>query len=168
MFRPTTSLILVNRAIRTARVAPMTTRSFSSLYKTDSTATGEGRAGHVKNSEGFAAEMVLPKGLGGPGNSGQNVNPEILFASGYASCFLGALRATAGNQKVKLPGNTSVNAAVELGKVSDGFKLKVDLTVNTPGLDKSTAEKVVKGAHEMCPYSKATRGNIDVSLKTIV
>jgi osmotically inducible protein OsmC len=100
--------------------------------------------------------------LGGGGGDG--TNPEQLFASGYSACFLGALKFVAGQQKVQLPSNASVSAKVGIGPIPTGFGIEVDLTVDVPGLDQNVAQSLVDKAHVVCPYSKATKGNIDVRL----
>ncbi|KAJ3277417.1 hypothetical protein HK104_003318, partial [Borealophlyctis nickersoniae] len=148
MFRPQRALHLPIRPLLTR---PQT-RTFTKLYTANATASGEGRTGTVVSTEGFKAELVKPKALGGPGNSGGNVNPELLFASGYSACFLGALQAVAANRKVKLPAGTQVSALVDIGKVPDGFGLAAELKVKIPGFSQADAEKLVQGAHEMCPY----------------
>jgi lipoyl-dependent peroxiredoxin len=108
---------------------------------------------------------VLPKSLGGPGVGG--TNPEQLFAAGYAACFLGAVKLVARTRKIVPTAEPSVTAKVAMGPVPVGYALAVELLVDLPGLEKSVAEEVVAGAHERCPYSNATRGNIDVKLTVI-
>ncbi|AXE64564.1 organic hydroperoxide resistance protein [Hyphomonas sp. NPDC076900] len=136
------------------------------LYKTTATATG-GRDGRAKTTDGaLDVALALPKELGGSGNGN---NPEQLFAAGYASCFLSAMKAvsSSGNH-FKLPADTTVSATVGIGPREDkGFGLVVKLDVAIPGVDRDEAEKLVAEAHEVCPYSHATRGNIDVSLNVL-
>lgn len=136
------------------------------LYKTTATATG-GRDGRATTTDGaLDVALALPKELGGSGNGN---NPEQLFAAGYASCFLSAMKAvsSAGNH-FKLPADTTVSATVGIGPREDkGFGLVVKLDVAIPGVDRAEAEKLVAEAHEVCPYSHATRGNIDVSLNVL-
>lgn len=136
------------------------------LYRTTATATGGGREGHSRTEDGKVdVRLDVPKEMGGGG--GEGTNPEQLFATGYSACFLGAVRFAAGKQKVKLPDEANVTADVGIGPRDDGegFGLDVELTVSLPGLDEATAKKVVDQAHIVCPYSHATRGNIDVRVK---
>ena len=133
------------------------------LYTAEATAVG-GREGHIKSSDGvLEAKLALPKQLGGPG--GAATNPEQLFAAGYAACFESAVRFVAREQKVALT-ETAVTAQVGVGpRSAGGFGLTVALKVTLPGVDRAVAEKLVAFAHEnICPYSHATRGNVDVSV----
>jgi lipoyl-dependent peroxiredoxin len=135
------------------------------LYETEVTATG-GRDGKAASADGLlSVALVMPKSLGGPGVGG--TNPEQLFAAGYAACFLGAVKLVARTRKIVPSAEPTVTAKVAMGPVSVGYALAVELTVSLPGLDKSVAEEVVAGAHERCPYSNATRGNIEVKLTVI-
>jgi osmotically inducible protein OsmC len=136
-------------------------------YTAESTATGGGRDGHVKSSDGkIDLDTRPPKEVGG---SGEGVNPELLFSAGYAACFLGALRLVARNDKIDLDDATGLTAQVGFGPDSDGgFGLTVQLIGYLPGLERSTAEDLMNKAHQVCPYSKATRGNIDVTLSAKV
>ncbi|MDE1996552.1 MAG: organic hydroperoxide resistance protein [Rhizobiaceae bacterium] len=132
------------------------------LYETAVTAFG-GREGRARSVDGsFAVELSVPKGLGGPG--GEGTNPEQLFAAGYAACFLGAVKLVARTRKIALPDDVSITAKVGIGPVPVGYALAVELTASMPGIDKALAEEIVAGAHERCPYSNATRGNVDVIL----
>lgn len=134
------------------------------LYRTAATATG-GRTGHAATTDGaFSVALVTPKELGGAG--GEGANPEQLFASGYAACFLGALRFVAAQRKVKIADDISVTAAVGIGPRDDGqgFGLDVALTIALPGIDAGLAWELVEQAHVVCPYSHATRGGLDVRL----
>ena len=107
--------------------------------------------------------LVIPKEMGGPGGVG--ANPEKLFAAGYSACFLGALKAMSGKVGVKVPADTSVTAEIGFGpRAEGGYGITADLIVTMPGIDKADAEKLVHAAHEVCPYSNATRGNVDVGL----
>ncbi|KAI8820680.1 OsmC-like protein [Fimicolochytrium jonesii] len=140
----------------------------NSIYQTTSSASGKGRQGKVQNHDsGFSSQLALPKSMGGPGNTKESVNPEILFASGYASCFLGAVHAVAGAKKIKLPQDTSVDVTVDLLK-GDNFDLKVKIVLKTPGLDKKAAQEVVDAAHQTCPYSRATRNNCPQEVSVVV
>ncbi|KQO79732.1 organic hydroperoxide resistance protein [Rhizobium sp. Leaf262] len=132
------------------------------LYTTKATATG-GRAGNAKSEDGVLdVTLTVPKALGGDGATG--TNPEQLFAAGYSACFLGALKNVAGKEKVKIPEDTTVTASVGVGPREDGtgFGIDVSLSVNIPGLDKETAESLVKKAHIVCPYSHALRTSTEV------
>jgi osmotically inducible protein OsmC len=104
----------------------------------------------------------VPKGLGG--DDGPGTNPEQLFAAGYSACFLGALKYVAGQQKVSLPSDVKVSAEVGIGPLPTGFGIQVALKIAVPGMDPAAAKKLVDAAHIVCPYSNATRGNIDVKL----
>lgn len=135
------------------------------LYTTTATATG-GRSGKVTSADGIIdLNLAMPKELGGPGNA---ANPETLFASGYAACFQGALGLVARNQKVALPANNTVSVTIGIGKDETSFGLNGVIKVSLPGMDKAQAEALVQAAHQVCPYSKATRGNMDVKLETVV
>lgn len=134
------------------------------LYTTSATSTG-GRSGHSRSADGVLdVTLTTPKALGGDGATG--TNPEQPFAAGYSACFLGALKFVAGKEKVKIPEDARVTATVGIGPRNDGtgFSIDVDLEVGIPGLDAATAKALVDKAHVVCPYSHATRGNIDVRL----
>ncbi len=135
-------------------------------YQTSATATG-GRDGQAATTDGsFRVKLSTPKELGGAGGDGNN--PEQLFASGYAACFLGAMKFVASQEKQKLPEDTTVTATVGIGPRSEGgFGLEIALEVQIPGLPRTQAEALVQKAHQICPYSNATRNNIDVKLKVI-
>ncbi|MBP2340251.1 Ohr subfamily peroxiredoxin [Saccharothrix coeruleofusca] len=136
------------------------------LYTAEATAVGEGRNGEVRSSDGVIDErLVVPKEMGGPG--GDATNPEQLFAAGYAACFHGALKLAAREAKVQL-GTTEVTAKVGIGRTDDGLGLTVELVARIPGVEQSTAEELVAKAHQICPYSKATRGNIEVAVSATV
>ncbi len=131
-------------------------------YWTEAKATGGGRNGIAGLVNGqLTVTMTSPKELGG---SGLGHNPEELFATGYAACYLGAMRFAAGSEKLgTVPDSATVNAHVGIGPRSDGgFGLKVKLVVSLPGLDRAVAEKIVERGHFICPYSNATKGNIEV------
>jgi len=132
------------------------------IYTAKATATG-GRNGHVKSENGaLDADVRVPKEMGGL--SGAHLNPEILFAAGYAACFDSALSLVIRNEKVQT-GTTVVTADVSIGKTDNGgFGLAVTLAVEVPGVEKSKAEELVNKAHQACPYSNATRGNVEVQL----
>lgn len=132
-------------------------------YTTQARATG-GRTGHAATLDGsFEVELATPRELGGGGGKGNN--PEQLFAAGYAACFLGAMKAVAGGMDLKVPDETTVTSTVGIGpREAGGFGLTVALEIDLPGIDRDQAEKLVHKAHEVCPYSNATRNNIDVGL----
>lgn len=132
------------------------------LYTTSATSHG-GRAGKVSSADGIInLPLAMPKEMGGGGNA---ANPETLFAAGYSACFEGALRLVARMQSKTLPAETGITAAVTIGKTPDGgFGLAVELKGHLPGMPREEAEKLMHAAHDVCPYSKATRGNIDVKL----
>ena len=134
------------------------------LYTAHGSATG-GREGQAATDTGNV-KLVLntPKELGGGG--GEGTNPEQLFAMGYSACFLGALKFAAGKESVKIPDDARVSADVGIGPRDDGkgFGIAVKLTISAPGIDKAKLEDLVQKAHIVCPYSDATRGNIDVQL----
>jgi Ohr subfamily peroxiredoxin len=138
------------------------------LYTAHATSTG-GRTGTTKSSDDrISLQLSTPKELGG--DSGPGTNPEQLFAAGYSACFIGAMKAVAGSQKIKLPADVSINAEVSIGPMTGkpgAFGIAVALAVHVPGMDKADAEKLVATAHQVCPYSNATRGNIDVALTVI-
>ena len=137
------------------------------LYTTQATATG-GRDGKAATKDGsFSVTLATPKELGGGGGPGNN--PEQLFAAGYSACFLGALKFAAGKEKVAIPADANVTATVGIGPRDGGtgFGLDVALAVSLPGIDKAKAEDLVQKAHIVCPYSHATRGNIDVRLSVV-
>ena len=131
------------------------------LYTATATSVG-GREGHVKSDDGtLDLKLAVPKGLGGPGGAGSN--PEQLFAAGYSACFAGALGLVARTQGVK-PGPHTVTAKVHIGKDATSYGLAVEMHGKFDELPRDKAEALMKAAHEVCPYSKATRGNIDVKL----
>ncbi len=136
----------------------------SILYRTEATATG-GRTGEAATTDGaLSVTLTTPKELGGAGGEGNN--PEQLFAAGYAACFLGALKYVSAQRKVKIADQSTVTAAVGIGPRQDGqgFGLDVALTIALPGIDAPLARELVDQAHIVCPYSHATRGNVDVRL----
>jgi Ohr subfamily peroxiredoxin len=137
------------------------------VYTTESTATGGGRDGHVRSDDGrIDLETRPPTAMGG---NGEGTNPEQLFSAGYAACFLGALRLVAGKSKVKLDDATNVSVQIGFGKDSaGGFGLTGKIVGYLPGLDQGVADDLVRQAHQVCPYSKATRGNVDVGVSAKV
>jgi osmotically inducible protein OsmC len=132
------------------------------LYTAHATSTG-GRAGTSKSPDGVLdLTLATPKELGGSGATG--TNPEQLFAAGYSACFIGAMKHVATMQKITLPADTSIAASVGIGQIPAGFGIEVAMTVTIPGMERAAAEALVQAAHAVCPYSNATRGNIDVTL----
>ncbi|MFI6463414.1 organic hydroperoxide resistance protein [Streptomyces sp. NPDC050538] len=137
------------------------------LYTTEALSTGDGRNGEVRSVDGVLDELLaVPKEMGGPG--GDRTNPEQLFAAGYAACFHNGLRLIAGEQGVQVGASTVRSEVSLLTRDAGGFTLAVSLTAHLPGLEQSTADQLVKATHEVCPYSNATRGNIEVTLNTTV
>jgi lipoyl-dependent peroxiredoxin len=132
------------------------------LYTAHATSTG-GREGTSKSSDGVLdLRLTTPKELGGNGAVG--TNPEQLFAAGYSACFIGAMKVAAGKHKVTLPADTSIAASVGIGPIPQGFGIQVAMTITVPGVERSVAQQIVETAHQICPYSNATRGNVDVTL----
>ena len=135
------------------------------LYTAHATSTG-GRTGTTKSDDGrLALNLSTPKELGG--DSGPGTNPEQLFAAGYSACFIGAMKAVAAKMKIALPADVSITADVGIGPIPAGFGIQVALAITIPGFSRTDSEALVAAAHQVCPYSNATRGNIDVTL-TIV
>ena len=128
------------------------------LY-TGRTHTQGGRNGTARSSDGRLDIRLSP-----PGTAGTGTNPEQLFAAGWSACFIGAMGRAAQAAGVKLPADVAVDAEVDLGKSGEGFELQARLAVSLPGLDPAVARAIIDGAHQLCPYSKATRGNIAVEL----
>ncbi|WP_395824302.1 organic hydroperoxide resistance protein [Elstera sp.] len=140
--------------------------SVNVLYKTSARATG-GRDGHSATLDGsLDVKLTTPKELGGAGGEGNN--PEQLFAAGYAACFIGAMKFVGSQTGVKVPADTAITSTVGIGPRSEGgFGLTVALAIELPGLERKVAEELVEKAHHVCPYSNATRGNIDVQLSIV-
>ena len=135
------------------------------LYTAHATATG-GRDGRAVSSDNVLnVTLTTPRELGGAGGVG--TNPEQLFAAGYSACFIGALKFVAGKQKVALPADTSITGNVGIGPIATGFALKVQLDIKVPGLPKEQVQTLVEAAHQVCPYSNATRGNVEVTLNVL-
>lgn len=138
-----------------------TTTSEKILYTAKTHTTG-GRDGAAQSSDGR-----LNVTLSTPGTSGTGTNPEQLFAAGWSACFIGAMRAVASQMKITLPADKAVDAEVDLGNGDGGYFIRAHLNVSLPGLEREVAQRVVDAAHQTCPYSKATRGNIDVEVKLV-
>jgi Ohr subfamily peroxiredoxin len=135
------------------------------VYQANAKATG-GRDGTVRTSDGsFELKLALPKEMGG---NGQGANPEQLFAAGYSACFIGATKLVASQSKITLPSDFSITGLVSIGPIaSGGFGLAVELQISLPGMDRSAAMALIEKAHQVCPYSNATRGNIEVKLTLV-
>ena len=132
------------------------------VYRAHAKATG-GRDGRATSSDGVLdVKLGVPKEMGGAG--GDVTNPEQLFAAGYSACFLGALKFVAAKEKVKIPADAAIEGTVGIGEIPNGFGIEVRLDISLPGVERSVAEALVQKAHVVCPYSNATRGNIDVIL----
>lgn len=132
------------------------------LYTAQATATG-GRDGRAASSDGVLnVQLSTPRELGGGGGPG--TNPEQLFAAGYSACFLGALKFVAGKEQIALPADTTVTGRVGIGPIPTGFGIEAELRIKVPGLPREQVQVLVEKAHIVCPYSNATRGNIDVKL----
>jgi lipoyl-dependent peroxiredoxin len=136
----------------------MTTKLDKVLYTAHAHTIG-GRDGSSKSDDG-----KLDVKLSSPGTPGNGTNPEQLFAAGYSACFLGAMKAVAGIKKITIPDNTSIDASVDLGKIPDAYGIAVRLDVSLPGMDRAAAQDLLDAAHKVCPYSNATRGNIEVKI----
>jgi len=135
------------------------------LYRAQVKVTG-GRDGRAVSSDNVLdVKLATPRELGGAGGAG--TNPEQLFAAGYSACFLGALKFVAGREKIALPADTTIEGNVGIGAIPTGFGIEVELKISIPGLPREQAEALVQKAHVVCPYSNATRGNIDVTLSVI-
>jgi lipoyl-dependent peroxiredoxin len=137
--------------------------TIEAVYTASATATGDGRNGHVRSIDGVLDfDLAIPKEMGGPG--GALPNPEELFAAGYAACFHSALKRVASLQKITLT-DTAITVDVGIGpNGSGGFGLTVAIEVEAPSVDQATAQQLIEAAHQVCPYSNATRGNVDVTL----
>jgi Ohr subfamily peroxiredoxin len=135
------------------------------LYTAVATSTGDGRNGHVRSDDGLIdTDVRMPAGLGGPGGA---TNPEQLFAAGYAACFHSAVKAVARGGKLDVTG-TEITTRVSIGSNgAGGFQLAVELDLHVPNLDKAAAQDLLEKAHQVCPYSNATRGNIEVVLAVV-
>lgn len=137
------------------------TQSEKVLY-TGKTRTTGGRDGASRSSDGR-----LDVKLSGPGSSGSGTNPEQLFAAGWSACFEGAMGLAARKFKVELPAGTAIDAEVDLVQADGAYSLRARLNVSLPGLERETALALTEAAHQTCPYSKATRGNIDVAINIV-
>lgn len=137
-------------------------RNIDNVLYTGRTHTTGGREGFAR-SDDAALEVTLSP----PGSGRAGTNPEQLFAAGWSACFIGAMTRAAGKRQLRLPADTAVDAEVDIGTAEGEFFLQARLNVSIPGVDRDTAQAVVDEAHQICPYSKATRGNINVKLRVI-
>ena len=135
------------------------------LYTATAKATGGRDGSAVSSDETLNVKLTTPKELGGAGGAG--TNPEQLFAAGYSACFLGALKFVAGQEKIRLPDNLTVTGTVGIGPIPTGFGIEAELHISLPGIEQHIAKSLVDKAHVVCPYSNATRGNINVNLKLV-
>lgn len=135
------------------------------LYRAHARATGgrDGRA--VVPDSGLDLRLTTPRELGGAGGDG--ANPEQLFAAGYSACFIGAMKFVAARDKIALPQDVSIEGSVGIGQIPNGFGIEVELKISLPGMDRAAAQALVEKAHVVCPYSNATRNNIDVKLTLV-
>jgi Ohr subfamily peroxiredoxin len=139
----------------------MTTKLDKVLYTARAHTTG-GRDGRSVSDDGLLdVKLSPPKAMGGAGNA---TNPEQLFAAGYSACFMGALKHVAGMKKIAVPADASIDASVDIGPIPAGFGIAAKLVISLPGVDRAVAQDLVNTAHQVCPYSNATRGNIEVEL----
>ncbi len=135
------------------------------LYQAHATATG-GRDGRAVSSDGVLdVKLTTPRELGGAGGNG--TNPEQLFAAGYSACFMGAMKYVAAQEKISLPADLKIDGIVGIGPIPTGFGIEVELRISVPGMDKQKVKALVDKAHIVCPYSNATRGNINVTLTLV-
>ena len=139
----------------------MTAKLDKVLYTAKAHTTG-GRDGAARTDDGR-----LDIKLSSPGTAGTGTNPEQLFAAGYAACFIGAIKAVAGMQKITVPADLSIDSSVDLGKVGEAYGISARLDVSLPGMERVAAQKLIDAAHQVCPYSNATRGNIDVKVTLV-
>ena len=135
------------------------------LYTAQATATG-GRDGRAVSSDNVLnIQLSTPKELGGGGGPG--TNPEQLFAAGYSACFMGAMKHVAGLKKISVPADASIDASIDIGPIPAGFGIAAQLKISLPGMDRAVAQDLIDTAHGVCPYSNATRGNIEVTLTLV-
>jgi len=134
------------------------------IYTAHARTTG-GRDGRSVSDDGLLdVKLAPPKELGGMGGA---TNPEQLFAAGYSACFMGAMKHVAGMKKIAVPADASINASIDIGPIPAGFGIAARLAISLPGMDPSMAQDLIDAAHQVCPYSNATRGNIDVQLTLV-
>jgi Ohr subfamily peroxiredoxin len=134
------------------------------LYTAKAHTTGGREGRSISSDKLLDVRLAPPKEMGGKGDA---TNPEQLFAAGYSACFMGAMKFVAGQKKITVPADASVDASVSIGPIPAGFGLAVEMAVSLPGMDRAAAQELVEAAHGVCPYSNATRGNIDVTLTVV-
>lgn len=131
------------------------------VYRAEATSTG-GRDGRSVSSDNkLEVKLAVPKEMGG---NGDGTNPEQLFAAGYSACFMGAMKFVAGQEKINMPNDAKITGKVGIGPIPQGFGIEAELVISLPGMDKAVAQSLIDKAHKVCPYSNATRGNIEVKL----
>ncbi len=139
----------------------MTTKIENVLYTAKTHTTG-GRDGQAVSDDGLLdVKLSPPKAMGGAGTA---TNPEQLFAAGYSACFMGAMKHVAGMKKIAVPADAAIDASVDIGPIPQGFGIAVKMVITLPGMDRIAAQDLIDTAHQVCPYSNATRGNIEVDL----
>lgn len=139
----------------------MATKLEKVVYTAHAHTTG-GRDGNSRSDDGLLeVKLSPPVAMGGAGNG---TNPEQLFAAGYSACFMGAMKHVAGMKKISVPADASIDASVDIGPIPQGFGIAVKMLITLPGIDRAVAEDLVATAHQVCPYSNATRGNIEVDI----
>jgi Ohr subfamily peroxiredoxin len=142
----------------------MTTKLDKVVYTAHVNTTG-GREGQSTSDDGLlSVKLTPPKAMGGAGTA---TNPEQLFAAGYSACFMGAMKHVAGMKKIAVPADASIAASVDIGPIPAGFGIAARLAISLPGMDRAVAQDLIDTAHQVCPYSNATRGNIDVELSLV-
>lgn len=135
------------------------------VYQAQATSTGGREGKSVSSDSRLEVRLTTPRELGGPGGDG--TNPEQLFAAGYSACFLGALKFVALQNKVTLPSDASITGVIGIGAIPSGFGIEAELQISLPGVENVTAQSLIEKAHQVCPYSNATRGNIQVTLRLV-
>ena len=139
----------------------MPTKLDKVIYTAHAHTTG-GRDGQSASNDGLlAVKLSPPKEMGG---AGTGTNPEQLFAAGYSACFMGAMKHVAGMKKITVPPDASIDASIDIGPIPAGFGIAAQLVISLPGMDRAVAQDLIDTAHGVCPYSNATRGNIEVTL----
>ncbi len=138
------------------------TTSITPIYTAHAKATGGREGTGASDDNRLNVKLSTPKELGG--NGGEGTNPEQLFAVGYAACFIGALKFVGGQKKIAVPADASIESSVGIGQIPAGFGINVTLKISLPGIAPEVADDLIAAAHQVCPYSNATRGNIDVTL----
>jgi Ohr subfamily peroxiredoxin len=159
-----TSLPVGNPLSASPKEFTMPTKVEKVVYQAHARSTG-GRDGVSRSSDGLLdVKLAVPEEMGGGGGG---VNPEQLFAAGYSACFLGAMKFVAGKEKLTLPADTHIDATVGIGAIPAGFGIEVQMAIHIPGMERVAAQSLVDKAHQVCPYSNATRGNIEVTLTVV-